>query len=75
MTTQVQEGRPTIARTHLSFGNCSVLSSVSEAAEKLKAYRERIPASSELSQERGERVHGQVAGVGGGLRQGSDFAN
>ena len=56
-------------------GNCSVLSSVSDAARKLKAYHERMPASSELPQERGERVHCQVAGMGGGLRQAPDFAN
>ncbi len=30
---------------------------------------------SELPQERGECVHCQVAGMGGGLRQAPDFAN
>jgi len=30
---------------------------------------------SELPQEFSERVHGQVAGVGGRLRQATDFAN
>lgn len=31
--------------------------------------------NSEPPQERGERVHRQMAGVGGGLRQATDFAN
>ena len=64
-----------LTHTLQRFGNCSVLSSVSDAAEKLKAYPERIPSSSDLPQKRDERVHRQVAGVGGGLRQAPDFAN
>ena len=32
-------------------------------------------ARSDVLQERGERVYGQVAGVGGGWRQASDFLN
>src|SRR6267143_5178573 len=53
-----------------SFSRRDGLAPVSESC-----FQSTNSRSSELSQERGERVHRQVAGVGGGLRQATDFPN